>query len=124
MKKFYILIPVLALFIASCTKRDYVPSDISEQEWMRTHDYGAVAYVDFSTGNYIVETHNGFSVIESYSGTSPMEYDDLYAYFSSYGMQNIYNRTGRYFTKGRIVESWLSWSDALYILDELRFGGY
>lgn len=124
MKKIYILIALSSLLITSCTKRDYIPLEEDPAHWMRTHDDGIVAYVDYSTGNYIVETYQGYSVIEGWGSYTPRENDHEYAYFSNRGLQTIYNRSGNYFTQGRIVESWLSWSDALYILDDLAYPHY
>jgi hypothetical protein len=124
MKKLYFLVVLSAIFLTACSKRDYIPVEVDVREWMRTHDEGVVAYVDFSTGNYIVETYNGYSVVESWDGSVPREYEYQYAYFSSRGVQSIYNRSGNYFSKGRIVESWLSWSEALYIIDDMRYNRY
>ena len=125
MKKLYIFIAVAALFLASCTKRDLLPADIDVNEWMRTRDRGIVAFVDYYTGNYIVEAYQGYTVIESWSGLTPREYDDEYAFFGGRGVQTIYNYQGNYFSQGRIVDSWLTWSQARYLLDELGYnGGY
>ncbi len=119
MKRFYLIPLCFVLFLAACSKRDYVPREVDPYDWMRTHDEAVVAYVDFYTGNYIVETYNGFSVVESWDGIAPREYDYEYAYFDNRGLQTIYNHAGNYFTKGRVIESWLTWSDALYVLDQI-----
>lgn len=115
----------LALFsivvLTACSKRDYYPDQPDEYDWMRTHEKGVVAYVDDYTGNYIVDTHNGFAVIEYWSGITPHEYDEEYAHFSNRGVQTIYNWQGNYYSKGRVVDSWLTWSDALYVLDEISY---
>jgi hypothetical protein len=124
MKKFYVLIALVAVLFSACTKGDYVPVQVNPSDWMRSHDEGIVTYVDYYSGNYIIETYEGYTVIESWGDYTPREYDREYAYFSSRGVQTIYNRNGNYFTKGRVVESWLSWSDALYVLDELGYNGY
>ena len=105
--------------LASCTKTDLLPANIDVNEFMRTRESGTVAYVDYYTGNYIVDTYRGFAVIESWGSAAPREYDEQYAYFSSRGLQTIYNYSGNYFSDGRIVDSWLTWSDAVYILDDL-----
>lgn len=124
MKKLYLIIPLAVLLFTACTKRDYIPVEVNPHEWMRTHDRGIVALVDYSTGNYIVDTYNGFAVVENWDGYAPSEYDEQYAYFDSRGIQTIYNYSMDYFSKGRIVENWLSWSDAMYILDDLRYTKY
>jgi hypothetical protein len=124
MKKLYVLFAFSALLFTACTKRDYVPAPMDENEWMRTHDQAVVAYVDYENGNYVVETNQGYSVVESLGDLTPREYDRQFAYFNSRGVQTIYNRTASYFSQGRIVDSWLSWSDAMYLLDDLRYHGY
>ena len=124
MKKLYVLTALIAVLFTACSKRDYVPVEVNPTDWMRSHDEGVVAYVDYYSGNYIIETYEGYTVVESWGDYTPREYDRVYAYFSSRGVQTIYNRNGNYFTKGSIVESWLSWSDALYVLDGLGYNGY
>jgi hypothetical protein len=124
MKKLYILLPIFALMLAACSKRDYIPAQVNPRDWMRTHEHGVVAYVDYTTGNYIVETQSGFSVIEPWENLTPVEYDHEFANFSSRGIQTIYNQQGNYFTEGRVIDSWLSWDEALFILDDLRYNRY
>ncbi|MBL7700473.1 MAG: hypothetical protein JNK79_20070 [Chitinophagaceae bacterium] len=123
MNKIYIFTVLIIVLFTSCTKRDYVPVEVDPYQWMRTHDEGIVSYVDYYTGNYIIETYEGYTVVESWGSYTPREYDREYAYFNSRGVQTIYNRSGDYFTKGRIVESWLSLSDAFYVLDQLAAYG-
>ena len=124
MKRLYFLIPVLMIVFASCYKRDYYPDYHNDTDWMRTHDHGVVAYVDYPTGNYIVDMHNGFAVVEYYGGATAERYDEVYAYFDNFGLQTVFNYSiGRY-TQARVVDSWLTWSDAMYLLDQLSYGGY
>lgn len=119
MKPLYFALAAFLFVFASCSKRDYYPVEDEAGQWMRTHDRGVVALVDDYTGNYIVETTQGFAVVELWGGIEPREYDEEYAYFSRTGVQTVYNYQGDYFTKSRVVDYWLSWSDALYVLDEL-----
>lgn len=122
MYKLYFSLAIVTVLFSACSKRDYyVPNDLNEQEWMQTHERGVVAYVDFYTGNYIIETTRGFSVMEAWGGVQPREYDEEYAFFSNRGVQSIYNYTGNFFTEARVVDSWLSWSDALYVLDQISY---
>ena len=124
MKKLYFLTPLLIVLLTACTKRDYVPVEVDPYDWMRSHDEDIVAYVDYYSGNYIIETYEGYTVIESWGDFTPRESDLEYAYFSSRGVQTIYNRQGNYFTKGRVVESWLSLQQAFDGLDALNYDGY
>lgn len=125
MKKIYILTAFLALLFTACTKRDYIPPQtVDPYSWMNSHDEGMVTYVDYHTGNYIIETYEGYTVIESWGDYTPQEYDRVYAYFGSRGLQTIYNRNANYFIKGRVVESWLTLDDAFDVLDAVNYGGY
>lgn len=121
MKKIILFLIVSSLFLVSCTKQVARPIDVDVNEWMQTHERGTVVYTDGFTGNYIVETSRGYSVIESWGGAMPYDFDNVYAYFSSRGVKDIYNRSGNYFTQGRVVDSWLSWSEAMYLLDQLSY---
>lgn len=125
MKRLYFLIPVLLILFSSCYKRDYYRDDYrTDADWMRMHDHGTVAYVDYSNGNYIVDMPSGFAVVEYYGGVSPQQYDDVYAYFTSRGVQTVFNYSIGHYGQGRVVDSWLSWSDAMYLIDQLNYGGY
>jgi hypothetical protein len=123
MKKLYIIAPIIVLLFAACSKRDYyvTPPPPDPRSWMRTHDEGVVMYVDYSTGNYIVETYNGYSVVEMWNNEPPIEYDREYAHFNNRGIQTIYNYDGNYFTEGKVVDSWLTWNEAMYLIDELKY---
>jgi hypothetical protein len=122
MKRILLLSFLSVILLSACTKRDYVDRPVDPAQWMRTHDKGIVAYVDYYTGNYVIDTYGGFSVIESFSGYTPREYDEEYAYFGNRGLQTIYNWNGNYFTNNRVVDSWLTWSDAMYVLDQISYG--
>jgi hypothetical protein len=125
MKKLYLLIPLIAILFVSCSKRDYYVNDqLDINQWMRSHDHGTVAYVDYSSGNYIVESYSGYSVVQPWTSNTPLENDNEYAYFNIPGVQNIYNLSGDYFAKATIVEVSLSWEDALYVLDDLNYHNY
>jgi hypothetical protein len=109
------------VLLSGCTKTDLPPQNLDPNEWMQTHERAEVAYTDYFSGNYIVQTRQGFAVVESWGGRVPRDFDVLYAHFQFTGMQTIYNRSGNYFTSGRIVANWLSWGEAWDILDRLSF---
>ncbi len=71
MKRIYLLGFLSVILLTACSKSGYFPPADNVDDWMRTHEKGIVAYVDYYTGNYIVETYNGFSVIEYWSGPTP-----------------------------------------------------
>jgi hypothetical protein len=120
MKNFTALLLVaISFLVMSCSKTDLPPENLDPGAWMRTHEAGEVAYTDYFTGNYIVQTHQGYAVVEGWGGYTPRDFDVLYAHFHFTGMQTIYNRSGNYFTKGRIVANWLTWGEAWYLLNQI-----
>ncbi len=120
-KRFFLIGFLLAVILTSCTKRDYVAVPTDPYDFMKTREKGIVVYVDYFTGNYIVDTYSGYAVIESFSQYTPREYDEEYAFFSSRGLQTIYNWSGDFFYRNRVVDSWLRWNDALYLIDHLSY---
>ncbi len=121
MKRFYLISFLAAMLLVSCTKRDYVAVPTDPYDFMRNREKGIVVYVDYFTGNYIVDTYSGYAVVESYSNYIPREYDEEYAFFSSRGLQTIYNWNGDFFYRNRIVDSWLMWSEAIYLLERISY---
>ncbi|MHA4845357.1 hypothetical protein ACX0G7_14390 [Flavitalea antarctica] len=119
MKKLYLLLILSGLVLAGCSKRVHYDDTIDPDYWMRTHEKGVVAFVDYYSGNYILDTNNGYAVVEAWGNVVPREYDRLYGNFSNRGIQTIYNRDAGYFTEDRVIESWLTWSEAMYILDDI-----
>jgi hypothetical protein len=119
MKKLYLLLILSGVILAGCSKRIHYEDDIDPDYWMRTHEKGVVAYVDYFSGNYIVDTNNGYAVIEAWGNVTPRENDREYGNFSNRGIQTIYNRDAGYFTEERVIESWLTWSEAMYLLDDI-----
>jgi hypothetical protein len=120
MRKIAVFVMVISsLLFVGCTKSDVAPENYDPEQWMQTHQRGEVAYTDYFSGNYIVQTSQGFAVIENWSGYTPRDFDVLYAHFQFSGMQTIYNRSGNYFTSGRIVANWLTWGEAWNILDQI-----
>jgi hypothetical protein len=112
-----LLLGATALLVMGCTKTDLPAQDYDPDQWMQTHQRAEVAYTDYFTGNYIVQSSQGFAVVENWGGSAPRDFDVLYAHFQFTGMQTIYNRSGNYFTKARIVDNWLTWGEAWNILD-------
>ena len=115
---------ILVSFLSGCSKTD-VPAETSDpDEWMQTHPAARVDYVDYFTGNYIVNTSQGYAVVENWGGSTPSEGNTLYAYFQLTGMQTIYNRNGNFFARGRVVANWLSWFEAYDILQNMAQRGF
>ncbi|MEO8583163.1 MAG: hypothetical protein ABI415_05165 [Flavitalea sp.] len=123
MKRIYILLAFTTMFLVGCTKRDILYTPVDNNDWIHSHEKGIVSYVDYYSGNYIVDTYNGYAVVELRGTVAPHIYDEEYAYFGSRGRQTTYNYTANYFTDIGVVESYLSWQDARYVLDQLS-GNY
>jgi hypothetical protein len=121
MKKILFFTFLASTLFMGCSKQVQRPVNINPEKWMQTHEEGRVAFTDYFNGNYIVETNRGYTVIEAYGGYTPGDFDFVYGNFSYRGVQDIYNYNGNYFTTGRVVDYWLSYSQARYLLDELSY---
>lgn len=114
-----ILFLIGTLGFTACTKGDLVPVNLDPDQFMRTHQSAEVVLSDYFSGNYIVQTRQGFAVVEGWGGIVPRDFDLLFGHFQFTGLQDIYNYRGNYFIRGRIVDTWLTWGEALYLLDQI-----
>lgn len=103
-----------AVMLNSCVKNSHYNS-FDEAYWL-SKERGEVVYSDTYCSYYVVETHFGFTVIQSY-GSKPYEGDILYGNFSSRGMRDIYNRSTGYVFSGSVTDYWLTYSEAQDALD-------
>ena len=118
MKKIIPLLLLSALFLASCSKYVDRPAGLDVNYFMQTHERGQIVYLDAYSGYFIVETNKGYAVARELGGT-PYNYDVLYSSFSNFGVMDAYNRTGNYMTQINVKDNWMSYSEALYLLDQL-----
>ncbi len=106
---------VAVLILSSCVKERIVVAN-NEDYWLNQEE-GEVVYSDPSCNYWVVETYNGYNVIYTGSGSRPYEGDLLYGNFSSRGTRDIYNYSGRFVFTGTVTEYWLSYNQALDVLD-------
>lgn len=67
---------------------------------------------------FLVETSNGFALLEWYGGNDPYIGDIVVGAFESYGMKEIYNTTAEQELNVWVDDFWLSKEDALEKLYE------
>lgn len=104
-----------AVFLISCAKNDaVVPND--ESYWLNQEE-GEVVYSDASCNYWVVETYNGYNVVHSNSGNKPFEGDLVYGNFSSRGPRDMYNFSAKFVFAGTVTDYWVSYNEALDILD-------
>jgi hypothetical protein len=121
MKKIFtlsVLVLAVSALVVGCVKNygGGQGGGFNENYWL-SKEQGEVVYSDPYCDFYVVETINGYTLIETYSGYKPYEGAIVYGDFSYLGTKDIYNRsTGRLFT-GRITETWLSYYEAQDALD-------
>ena len=110
MKKIFTLSAVLftAIIFSSCTKQNVY--EIDEEYWL-SKERGEVVYASSSCSYYIIETPNGYSIVNSL-GFKPYLGDVLYGNFSYYGVKDIYDRSGGLIISGDVKEYWLTYSGA------------
>lgn len=118
MKKIFTLsatILLAVILLSSCRKTDVIAAN-NEDYWLNQEE-GEVVYVDPFCNYWVVETYNGYNVIYTRSGSQPYEGDLIYGNFSSRGTREIYNFSGRFVFTGTVTDYWLSYNQALDVLD-------
>jgi len=117
MKKIFtysILAFLVALLFTSCVK-DRVVYDNSSY-WL-SQERGDVVYSSNSCGAYVVETNYGYTIVQNLDGLRTYEGDVLYGNFGGYGTRDFYNYTADVVTRGNVVESDLTYNEALHAMD-------
>lgn len=79
---------------------------------------GPVVYRISGCDYFVVETPNGYDLLEWYGGHDPDKGDILVGAFEEYGMHDIYDESVEQETTVWVEEYWLSKSDALERLTE------
>lgn len=103
------------ILLSSCAKdRTVVGND--ENYWL-TKEEGEIVYSDPYCSYYLVETYNGYNVVHNYSGSQPYQGDIVYGNFSNLGTRDMYNYSGRFVFTGTVTDYWLSYNEALDVLD-------
>jgi hypothetical protein len=118
MKKIFTLsatILLVVILLGSCRKTDVIAAN-NENYWLNQEE-GEVVYRDPFCNYWVVETYNGYNVIYTRSGSQPYEGDLIYGNFSSRGTREIYNFSGRFVFTGTVTDYWLSYNQALDVLD-------
>jgi hypothetical protein len=120
MKKIFTISSFLILsvvLLAGCTRRGYS----NDEDYWLSKERGVVVYSDNYCPYYVVETGNGYTIIESGGGSKPYENDVIYGDLSRPGYINIYNRSTGIVISGSVVNYWLTYSDAQYAIDNLCY---
>lgn len=127
MKKIFTISSFLLLavaILAGCSKRDSSYYDNDEDYWL-SRERGIVVYSDTYCPYYVVETSYGYTIIEAGSGHSlPYEGDVMYGNLSRLGYAEFYNRSAGTIIRGNIVDYWLTYSEAQYMIDDLCYTGF
>jgi len=110
MKKIFTLPALLfiALSFLSCTKQSVY--QIDEGYWL-SRERGEVVYASSSCSFYIIQTNNGYAIINTL-GAKPYVGDILYGDFSYSGARDIYDWSGGLIISGDVKEYWLSYNGA------------
>lgn len=117
MKKIFTLSAVLfiaGLFLVGCV-RNY-PVNNEEDYWL-SKERGEVVYSDTYCSYYVVETYNGYQVVQAIGSYKPYEGAILYGNFSSRGTRDFYNYSSGVVFTGSVTDYWLSYVEAQDALD-------
>ena len=124
MKKIFTISSVFILavvLLTACTKRG--GNYGSDEDYWLSKERGVVVYADSYCPYYVVETSYGYTVIEALSGYAPYEGDVLYGDLSRLGLSDFYNRSTRSLIRGDVVDYWLTYSEAQFMIDDLCYYG-
>jgi hypothetical protein len=124
MKKIFTLSTILVLaviLLAGCTKNGYYNSN--DRDYWLSKEYGVVAYSDDYCPYYVIETYHGYTIVYASSYYKPFEGDEIYGDLSYKGYKTFYDYTDDSFLKGEVIEYWLSYADAQYMIDNLCYSG-
>ena len=110
MKKLFGFIIFSLLFLTACCKTDIVTGYIDESQWLQK-EKGIVVFADYSCNYFVVETRNGYAILENYS-LRPFTGDVLYGDFSHWSVTTIYNRSRATLMQVNVRDFWLSYFDA------------
>ena len=118
MKKIFTLSAtfLLAVVLLSSCVKDRVVVPNNEAYWL-SQEEGEAVYVDASCNYWVIATYNGYNVIRSGSGSIPYEGDLIYGNLSSRGSRDLYNYSGKYVFGATVTDYWLTYAEALDILD-------
>lgn len=122
MKKIFTISAVLilsVLFLAGCTRRGY--NNDSELDYWLSKENGVVVYSDDYCPYYVVETYSGYTIIRASTGFTPYEGDEIYGNLSMRGYRDLYNYTANSIIRGEIIDYWLSYAEAQYMIDNLCY---
>lgn len=103
-----------AIILSSCV-RDQVPPN-NENYWL-SKERGEVVYSDSYCSYYVVETNNGYTVIQAYGTFKPYEGALVYGNFSSRGTKDMFDYSSGYVFTGTVTDYWLSYVEAQDALD-------
>lgn len=125
MKKIFTISSFLilsAVILAGCTKRGGGYSHSDEDYWL-SRERGQVVYSDTYCPYYVIETYYGYTIVEALSGALPYEGDIIYGNLSRTGLADLYNRSAGRVIRGDIVDYWLTYNEAQYMIDNLCYYG-
>ena len=118
MKKIFTLSAtfLLAVVLLSSCVKDRVVVPNNESYWLNQEE-GEVVYSDASCSYWVVETYNGYNVVRTNASSQPYEGDLVYGNLSSRGTRDMYNFQGKFVFTGTVIEYWLTYNQALDVLD-------
>ena len=106
----------LSVFFASCVKT-YVGNGPDDESYWLSKEQGEVVYSDTYCSYYVVETYNGYTVIQAFGSYKPYEGTIVYGNFSNRGTRDFYDYTSGYVFTGTVTDYWLSYLEAQDALD-------
>jgi hypothetical protein len=124
MKRIILIALPLLFLLGSCRREDVRPGEQIDESYWLNQERGVVAYSDYTCDYFIIETYNGFTVMRSWGGFTPLRGSVLYGSFSRIGNRTFYNRSEGYLVQGDVRDYWLSYYEAIDQMDWYCSDGY
>ena len=118
-----IAFPLMFLF-ASCRREDVRPGEPIDESYWLNQERGVVTYSEYTCDYFILETYNGFTIMRSWGSFTPLRGSVLYGSFSRTGSRTFYNRSEGYLVQGDVRDYWLSYYEAIDLMDWYCSDGY
>jgi hypothetical protein len=118
MKKIFTLSALaLTILFVGCTKDGgYYGGGSNESYWL-SKERGEVVYSDAYCSYYVVETNNGYNILQAYGSYKPTEGSIIYGDLSYTGTREFYNRSSGFTFSGTVTDYWLTYTQAQNALD-------
>ncbi len=117
MKKIFTLSATALLFaflFTGCLKSDYG----NNGNYWYSKERGQVVFSSLTCNYFVVQTINGYAVVQAYGINKPFEGDIVYGNFSSWGSRDILDDSSGTIFSVTVMDYWLTYIQAQVIIND------